>query len=63
MLLHVIKVTIGEVFISLRYRNTVFVPFLFLNFNIHWYLEHKYEGAIMLWLAIVTSLNIHVSLS
>lgn len=63
MLLHVIKVTIGDLFISLRYRNTVFVPFSFLNFIMYWYLEHKYEGAIMLWLAIVTSLNIRVSLS
>jgi len=32
-MLHVIEVTIGDLFISLRYRNTVFVPFLFLNFN------------------------------
>lgn len=37
--------------------------FFFLSFNLYRYLEHKYEGAIMLWLAIVTSLNIHVSLS
>lgn len=47
---------------SLRFINTIFVPFSFLNFSVYWYLEHKYEGAI-LWLANVTSLNTHVSLS
>lgn len=55
--------TIGILFFRFRYRNTIFVPFLFLNINVYWYLEHKYEGAIILWLAIVTSLNTRVSLS
>lgn len=62
-MLHIVKVNIGELFFRLRYRNTIFVPFSFLNFNVYWYLEHKYEGAIILWLAIVTSLSTHVSLS